>query len=122
MTIQTDLIAGLAVGLVITGLVGAVVVERAQVKAANANTAAAETQLTQVEAINAANVAEIAKFKASEAQVNAAATLLAQEVAADQAGTDAAVKKYSALAGQSGQDAKDAPVLSSYFADLRGQK
>jgi hypothetical protein len=122
MTIQVDAIAGLAVGLVLTGLIGFAAVEHQRVETAAAQIKTAQVQLTDIEAVNQQDAAEIAKYQASAAQVDKASAVLVQQVEANQAATGAAQLKYQAIAAQPSQDGPDAPVVAQYFAELRGTK
>lgn len=69
---------------------------------------------------NEANVAQIAQLKAGQAQVDAAEQALETKLQASQNSMTAREQKYAGIAAQPGQDGKDAPVVSGYFAELRG--
>jgi anti-sigma factor RsiW len=80
----------------------------------NADLSAEKSANAVLLATNQADVAEMAKAQAQVAQADAAEAAL-QAVSAQHA-------KFSGLAQVKGNDATDAPIVSDYFASLRGSK
>lgn len=88
----------------------------------NADLSAAKSANAVLVQTNQANVAQIAQFKAGQVQINAAEQALETKLQASRTITATLEQKYEGIAARPGQDAPDAPVVSQYFAELRGAK
>jgi hypothetical protein len=88
----------------------------------NADLSAEKSANAVLLATNQADVAEMAKAQAQVAQADAEEAALQTKVAQRQRAVSAQHAKFSGLAQVKGNDATDAPIVSDYFASLRGSK
>jgi hypothetical protein len=88
----------------------------------HADVAAAQARVSEVTQINQQSAKDIAAYKAQVAQANAIEQALGAKLQASATAERAEEARYAALAAKPGEDAPDAPVVSAYFDEMRGQK